>query len=246
MVANRLSGSNTRRRRPRRQIAGAPNTGRNPEHYDGLEDDGPPVVGQDETPNDQVSQLLNDSGSDDSAPTPEGRLDDVTGKSPEYAPEYRLQLLHRLLMRRIPLDEIAKQLGVSVRTVQRDRDKLNAQMRKEAGSMDMNEYVGDTVAFFNEIRSLALRIGTSSNNPLSSRLAALSRAMQAQKDKTAVLQVAGVFDAIKFKADEDGASDELGELIDLVEKALNNEEMDEIIADMSLEDEEMKELVRIL
>lgn len=235
-------------RRPRRRIAGpSASSANNPEHYDGLEDgDDVPAQGSD-SPNESVAEMLNslDSGEseDDDGLTPSGRMAEVEEGSKAYAKEYRLGMLARLLMRKIPLDEIAKQLNVSVRTVQRDRDELYRRMQQEAGDMDLNEYVGDTMTFFKEMRAMTLRIATSSKNPLSSRLAAASRSMQAQKDMTAVLQAAGVFDVLKFKAEADAGNKDLKDLISSVESLFDETEG---LEDMNVTLEEEDDIVRLL
>lgn len=229
-------GSERRPRRRRRNLIDD-SAGRNPEHYNSLED----------TPNqaveDTVARVAGDLPSSGEL-TPDVRLEQVQGRAPEYLKEYRLTLLHRLLMRRIPLDQIADQLGVSVRTVQRDRTELFKKLREQAGALDVNEYIGDTISFYNESRAMSLRLATASTNPLPVRLAALSRAMQAQKDKTSVLQASGVFEVAKFKIDEVGGNKELQELIKITEDIFK-EDSSELVEelDINLDDDETVNLL---
>jgi len=217
--------------------------GRNPEHYDGLEEEDQRVAQGGESPNEAVNELMNEYQTPDSAEqedtTPQSRQAEVAAGSKEYEKEYRLSTLNRLLMRRIPLDEIAKQLGVSVRTVQRDREELYRRMRDEAAAMDLNEFVGDTMSFYKEARAMTLRIATATKNPLSTRLAAMSRSMQSHKDMTIVMAQAGVFDVLKFKAKEEDSNSDLSVLIAAAEAIMDDETegVDDINEFESMEDD---------
>lgn len=233
-MSRQIASRRSRRRRPLASTS-LPR-GRTPEHYDGLQGgDAEDTVAD---PNDRIDSAIDslvdstNGGEDDpevlsaaeaSALSPKERLAYVHRTSPEYHKEYRLKLVHRMLMRNIPLDEIARQLDVSVRTLQRDRAEIYRRMRAQAGSMNLNEFVGDTVAFYKEMRALMLRIASSSETDMNKRLAAGSRAMQAQKDMAAVMNAAGVFDVLKFKAEDQDQDSELAQLLALTKDFLENE-----------------------
>ena len=55
----------------------------------------------------EEQQALLTDGTTNAEYTPQARLRAVGQRSSEYEREYRLQLLHRLLLRNLPLDEIA-------------------------------------------------------------------------------------------------------------------------------------------
>ena len=155
--------------------------------------------------------------------TPAERLVQVQKSHPEYAREYRLRLVHRLLMRSIPLDQIAQQLNCSVRTIQRDRADINARLRKEASKLDMNSLLGDTMAFYREHGAMALRVATNPNSPLAARLAAIRTSMQSRKEMGQWLHTSGVFDVLKYRADESAEGNDIARLVRLAEEVLGNE-----------------------
>lgn len=121
-----------------------------------------------------------------------------------YAKEFRLNLLHKLLMRGISLDNIARELGVSISTVQRDRLALKARLRQAARELDINEIVGGQTAFYDEITALSLRITSHTDTPTAMKLASMRTALAANADKTRFLSSAGVFEVLQFRRAEDG------------------------------------------
>lgn len=148
---------------------------------------------------------------------PRSRLNDVaTAGSSSYAKEYRLGLLHRMLMRNVPLDQIAQQLQVSISTVEKDRVLLKSRLRESATQMNIDEMVGAQSALYDEISGMSLRIasqagGSTDENgngvqavPTAMRLAAMRTALAANADRTRFLNTAGVFDVLKFRMKEDG------------------------------------------
>lgn len=149
---------------------------------------------------------------------PRMRLNQVAlAGSSAYAKEYRLQLLHRLLMRNIPLDQIARQLQVSISTVEKDRALLKSRLREAATEMNINEMVGGQNAVYDEIAGMALRIASTGNSkdengnsiqavPTAMRLAAMRTALAANADRTRFLNTAGVFDVLRFRRAEDGSA----------------------------------------
>lgn len=129
-----------------------------------------------------------------------------------YAKEYRLMLMHKMLQRGISLDNIARQLGVSISTAQKYRVELKAMLREKARSMDINHLVGDGIAFYDELIALSLRQvsagaredGTGGPTP-AIRLAAMRTALAAKADSVRFLNSAGVFDALTFRRAEEGS-----------------------------------------
>lgn len=149
--------------------------------------------------------------------SPRSRLHDVaTAGSSTYAKEYRLQLLHRMLMRNVPLDQIARQLQVSISTVEKDRVLLKARLREAATQMNIDEMVGTQQAVYDEISGMSMRIASQAGGgndengnaiqavPTAMRLAAMRTALAANADRTRFLNTAGVFDVLKFRRAEDG------------------------------------------
>lgn len=171
--------------------------------------------------------------------SPQGRLGAVSRDSPEYDREYRLALLGRLLMRRIPLDQIARQFGVSVSTIKRDRAEFKRRVRDQAAKLDVTEIVGETIAYFQEVGGNAMRIASMEKTPQVTKLAALRTAAMARKEMIGSMNTVGVFDALKFEPGVDGTSNDMQKLVAAAEDALNDEsgELDEYMEELDdLED----------
>lgn len=151
--------------------------------------------------------------------TPQQRLAQVGRRSSMYEREYRLGLLHRLLMRKIPLDEIANQLGVSVTTVLRDRKELHQRLREESKQLDIDLIVGNSKETYEEILSLALRAASNSNAPIAMRLAAMRTSLAAENDKHRMLQASGVYDVLRYRRSADGGQlNDIQRLLQLTEE----------------------------
>lgn len=156
--------------------------------------------------------------------TPRNRMDDVKKRGGKYEREYRLQLLHRMLMRRVPLDEIARELDVSVTTVKNDRLELFQRLKEEAKKLDINLIIGDTMGFFAEVQGLALRTASIKQVPMNLRLAAMRTALSSRNDQNKFLQAAGVFDVLRYRMTEQDSSADLDKLMTLTEKILSGED----------------------
>ncbi len=147
---------------------------------------------------------------------PRLRLNQVSmAGSSAYSKEYRLQLLHRMLMRNVPLDQIAVQLQVSISTVEKDRAELKKRLREAAQQLNIEEMVGSQTAEYDEIAAMALRIASQGAQrdengnavqavPTAMRLAAMRTALAAKADKNRFYNTAGVYDVLRFRKSEDG------------------------------------------
>lgn len=145
---------------------------------------------------------------------PRMRLNQVgLAGSAAYAKEFRLELLNRLLMRKIPLDQIATQLQVSISTVEKDRAELGKRLREAAKALNIEEIVGGQNAIYDEIRGMALRVASAGpdaegrgGTPTPMRLAAMRTALAAEADRTRFNNTAGVYDVLRFRRSEDGSN----------------------------------------
>ena len=148
---------------------------------------------------------------------PRNRLNAVSmAGSSSYAREYRLTLLNRMLMRNVPLDQIAAQLEVSISTVEKDRALLKQRLREAATQLNIDEMVGTQNAMYDEISGMSMRIASQAGTnrdengnpvnavPVAMRLAAMRTALAANADRTRFLNSAGVFDVLRFRRAEDG------------------------------------------
>jgi hypothetical protein len=155
-----------------------------------------------------------DVGDDGGFPNPRQRMNRVQlAGSQNYSREYRLVLLHRMLMRRMSLDQIAESLGVSISTVEKDRVLLKAKLREESRALHIDEMVGGQMEVYNEISGMALRIASDTGNPAlnkpgqttAMRLAAMRTALATEADRTRFLNTAGVFDVLNYRRQDDGS-----------------------------------------
>lgn len=172
--------------------------------------------------------------------TPANRLAEVGRRASSYEREYRLKLIHRLLLRSIPLDQIAGQLGVSVRTVQREREELFRRLRQEAKDFELHGYIGDTMAFYQEVQAMALRAASTSKTPMNIKLAAMRTAMGARERGARFLGDAGVLDVLKFQPNKNEGSSDLEKIADMTKALLEQDAqgMDLEMPEGVLEDDE--------
>lgn len=155
--------------------------------------------------------------------SPSERLKQVGRRSSEYEREYRLQLLHRMLMRGVPLDEIASSLGLSVSQVMRDRKELYSRLRQESKELDIDLIVGGSKGTYEEMLALAMRIASKNDAPAAIRLAAMRTGLAAENDKHRMLQAAGVYDVLRYRrAAGDGQLTDIQRLLHMTEEMLND------------------------
>jgi hypothetical protein len=144
-------------------------------------------------------------------PTPDG-LQRVARIAPNYLTEYRLRLLHRLILRGVTQDQQAALLGVSIRYVRELRARLNSRLREEAAGTDGYLVFGQSKAFYDEIRAMAMRIATDEEiEPCeqfpegrkgasrNQRLDAMRVALHAEGDRHRFMQLVGFYDYFQFK-----------------------------------------------
>lgn len=173
---------------------------------------------------------------DEARDNPRSRLNEVSmAGSASYAKEYRLQLLHRLLMRSVPLDQIARQLQVSISTIEKDRAELKRRLREAAKELNIDEMVGNQNAVYDEIQAMALKVASAGVNadgtggvPTAMKLAAMRTALAANADRTRFLNTAGVFDVLKFRRSDDGS--------DLSDIQLLMQRTAEVLANLDMQD----------
>lgn len=160
------------------------------------------------------SQTDDDDNGVGDTPNPRQRMNQVAmAGSASYSKEYRLTLLHRMLMRKIPLDQIAAELKVSISTIEKDRVLLKQRLREEARSLNIDEMIGNSLGMYDEIAGMALKVASDTGNvalgrpgqPTAMRLAAMRTALAAKADQTRFLHTAGVFDVLPFRRADDGS-----------------------------------------
>ena len=155
---------------------------------------------------------------------PRNRMDQVRRRASEYEKEYRLNLLHRMIMRNVAMDEIAEQLGISIAQVYRDRQELKAKLRKDSASMDINDIIGDSKGFYEEAAALGMRAASMPNLPMPIRLAGVRTGLAAKNDMHRFFQTAGVYDVLRYRTASDGSGvSDVRRLMDNTERLLSGE-----------------------
>lgn len=201
--------------------------------------------GSDDLEDDDLNEMVEQRARERAAPTPpssggqvlagppaeefnpSARLQQVRARSSQYEREYRLELLHRLLMRRVPIDEIAAQMGLSVSQVYRDRDELRRRLRTAANELNIEEIIGDSKGYYEEVAAMAMRAASNSNLPMPMRLGAMRTALAAKNDQHRFFQTAGVYDVLRFRVAQDGSGmSDVRRLMDNTERVLNGEPLD--------------------
>lgn len=127
-----------------------------------------------------------------------------------YARELRLTLMHKMLLRKVPLSKIAETLGVSISTAEKDRAELKKFLREEARKLNIDEIVGNQNAFYDEVSGMAMRVagqtGGEAAVPVAMQLAALRTALAANADRNRFYTSAGVYDALRYRKADDGSN----------------------------------------
>lgn len=163
--------------------------------------------------------------------TPAARLAEVRSRSSAYEREYRLELLQRLLMRNLPLDEIARALQVSVSTVMRDRLELKDRMRQAAKELDIDAMIGGSTALYGEVRGMAMRAASNAQTPMPMKLAAMRTALAAENDKHRFYQASGVYDVLRFRRGAgEGQVSDISRLMAMTDELLAEAKRDTRIA----------------
>lgn len=172
-------------------------------------------------PNPAINPATGGQAPDDYNPA--SRLEQVRQRATGYEREYRLDLVGRLLRRRVPLDEIATQLQVSMPTVNRDIAELKSRMRDRARKLDIDDIIGDSSEFYDEVSALALRAASNNEAPLAVRLAGARTALAARNDMHRFYQTAGVYDVLRFRAANSKGQSDVSRLMTTMERLLNGE-----------------------
>lgn len=111
--------------------------------------------------------------------------------------EFRRVQIHRLLLRGVPPKTIAEHLKISIHTVYSDKKIINSKIRNEIQEMDYPLYIGQSVAFYDEVRNIALRMATDTQEKSSiAKIAALQQAIKAEDSKNNFLGKLGLYKSV--------------------------------------------------
>lgn len=117
----------------------------------------------------------------------------VRAFSGDYTREFILQTLHRLLLARVPLDQIARRFGVTVRTVQNWRGELHRIVAEEARKLDPYPIIGEAMAHYRMVRGDAHQRALAARN-MAEWKAAMEIALKAEGEFFKLMQVSGGFE----------------------------------------------------
>jgi hypothetical protein len=126
-------------------------------------------------------------------PAPE-RADRATHRLNAEQLDARLVLMQRMLMRKVSPEEIRKVLGISVPMFYKLKATLDVKLRLDVSKVDVPYLIGDTLALYDEVRSMALTISTDVKDP-KVKLSAMAVALKAESDKNTFLSNCGVYSA---------------------------------------------------
>lgn len=141
----------------------------------------------------------------------------------------RLVLVHRFHLRGWTNDRIAEKLGVSTRMVCKIKDQIKDLHKRSFTNIDLNEFLGETVAFFMEVRNMSMGMATGKTFTPKERIAALKVASDTEMNKIRFLDYCGVFTYIKGNA---SVMDDVINIMPETDKESAHNAMDEFALDL--------------
>lgn len=109
----------------------------------------------------------------------------------------RLVLVHRYHLRGWTNQRIAKKLGVSTRMVSKIKDQIKDLHRRSFSNVDLNQFLGETVAFFQEVRNMSMALAGDKKCTPKEQISALKVASDTEMNKIRFLDYCGVFAYIR-------------------------------------------------
>lgn len=111
----------------------------------------------------------------------------------KYKKEYILRTVHRLLLRGMPVHYIAMQFNVHPNTVNKWIAELKSRLKMEATQVNLYDIAGDSIAFYNEVRSMGMAIATTAQK-VPEKVRGLEAALSSENSKHRFLAGAGMYD----------------------------------------------------
>lgn len=102
-------------------------------------------------------------------------------------------MVYRLAVRGLTQAQIGAQMGLSRDQVVDLEQRVTRQLKLDPKTLDVGYYMGESLAFYQEIRQMALLQSASEKNPASVKLNAMQVALQAEQQKNAFLTKIGVY-----------------------------------------------------
>jgi hypothetical protein len=158
--------------------------------------------------------------------TPRQKLRRTRRRASGYEKEFRLHLLHEMLLKGMPLDECAEELGISYNAVVNDRLELKQILRNESKFLDIDHIIGDNKRFYELVQGMALREAANQEIPTSMKLAAMRTAMASNADKHRFLAQAGVYPVLQYKKSKSNGEDtDIARMLEMTKTLLADDPM---------------------
>lgn len=109
----------------------------------------------------------------------------------------RLVLVHRYHLRGLTNHQIAEKLQVSTRMVGKIKDQIKDLHKRSFTNVNLNEFLGETVAFFQEVRNMSMLLASANGSSTKEKIAALKVATDTEMNKVRFLDYCGVFSYIR-------------------------------------------------
>lgn len=110
----------------------------------------------------------------------------------QYATEYALRLVHRMMLRRMAPKDMAKALNLSVSAVRKLQKELHRRLADEMRYQESFSVLAESNAFFLEHRAFALRLMDEAKD-IQAQVLAGNLALKAETSRLAMLKRAGYF-----------------------------------------------------
>ena len=116
---------------------------------------------------------------------------------PSDLTDRKVLLAYRLAQRGLTYDQIGEQLKVSPHMVWQYLTKAKEALRVDPHTVDVPQQIGETLAFYSDVREMALYIASQSPSrggvPWGAKMQAMSTALQVERDRTDFLTRVGVY-----------------------------------------------------
>lgn len=105
----------------------------------------------------------------------------------------RAALCYRLMIRGLSVAQIAQQMSIKETTAQRYLNLVKGNLNLDPKRLDVGHYMGESLAFFQEIRQMALLAASHGQNSATVKLNAMRTALEAELAKNNFLTKIGVY-----------------------------------------------------
>ncbi len=112
----------------------------------------------------------------------------------------RIVLVHRFHMRGWTNERIAEKLEVSTRMICKIKEQIKDLHKRSFTNINLNEFLGETVAFFMEVRNMSMSMATDKAFSAKEQIAALKVASDTEMNKVRFLDYCGIFAHIRGNA----------------------------------------------